>query len=189
MTYKNKTYHLADNLDPNIFTTDVWTIPLYDGTTLDIPSGENDRWKLTSLIFKFCDQTKDVIDAHFLFGCQGLTQLDLTGLSYIRVLGTDSFVQCHALTYADFSSWTNIEAIGTHFLFSCNSLVEVNMGKIPARFLEAEANNVSFTCGTITCIPYVDGLKIYGDDKESYPTRFPKLEGTVWNMWRNLVVG
>ncbi len=66
----------------------------------------------------------------FLYGCSGLTSLDLSGLSNVTKIGKKFLFRCNGLTSLDLSGLSNVTKIGKKFLSACPNLRKLDLSPL-----------------------------------------------------------
>ena len=142
ITYGGVEYELDNQLDPNLFRTMNWdteesliqSYPLKNGKAplvIDYANELNpETAKLTEIKLTSVNSAIDKIDKAFLYGCYGLTNLNLSGLSKITSIGDGFLYACIKLPSVDLSSMTLLSKIPSNFLDCCEELKEVKFPKL-----------------------------------------------------------
>ena len=63
----------------------------------------------------------------FLFGCTGLTNIDLSALSNVTYIGSHFLCYCAGLANINLSALSNVTCVGSHFLGYCTGLANINL--------------------------------------------------------------
>jgi len=77
----------------------------------------------------------------FLWGCSGLTSVDLSSLSQVTTIGHHFLYGCSGLTSADLSSLSHVANIGIHFMGGCIGLRSVVVPKESSQILQKAVGN------------------------------------------------
>ena len=128
MIYDEKTYELANDIDPNVFCfkSETISIPQLNGEE-DIKINIEESSKLTAVDLKSCDSSVISIDDNFLSDCTGLKSVNLNGLSKILIVGYDFMRNCEELKTLDLTCLRDSVKIESHFLSGCKSLTDLTL--------------------------------------------------------------
>ena len=66
----------------------------------------------------------------FLWGCKGLTKVDLSPIGNVKKVGNHSLTSCYSLTRIDLAPLDAIDAIPDGFLHGCRGLTEVDLSPL-----------------------------------------------------------
>ena len=76
------------------------------------------------------------IGYNFLYGCSGLTSVDLSSLSQVTTIEDYFLYECRGLTSVDLSALSHVTMVGIFFLRGCTGLRTVVVAKASSEVLQ-----------------------------------------------------